>query len=73
MHRRPCRARSCKSLCAKEQLIIGLFCGKGPVKIRCPMHLGHSASNETGSLEGQISRSFARSTDSKLKGIVNRV
>jgi len=33
--------RSCRSLSAKEPLIIGLFCGKWPVKIRHPTHLRH--------------------------------
>jgi len=36
-------AFSCKSLSAKEPLIIGLFCGKCPLKIRHPMHLRHPA------------------------------
>ena len=31
----------CRSLFAKEPLIIGLFCGKWPVKIRHPMGLCH--------------------------------
>jgi len=26
---------------AKEPLIIGLFCGKLPIKIKCPMTLRH--------------------------------
>ena len=32
---------SCRSFVAKEPLIIGLFCGKWPMKIRHPMTLGH--------------------------------
>jgi len=32
---------SCRSLSAKEPLIIGLFCGKRRIKIRHPMGLGH--------------------------------
>ena len=36
----PQNALSCRSLSAKEPLIIGLFDGKWPVKIRHPMHLG---------------------------------
>ena len=35
------RALSCRSFVAKEPLIIGLFCGKWPGKIRHPMGLGH--------------------------------
>jgi len=31
----------CRSFLAKEPLIIGLFCGKWPIKIRHPMDLGH--------------------------------
>jgi len=34
-------ALSCRSFFAKEPLIIGLFCGKWPVKIRHPMGLRH--------------------------------
>ena len=34
-------AWSCRSFFAKEPLIIGLFCGKWPAKIRRPMRLGH--------------------------------
>ena len=34
-------ALSCRSLFSKESLIIGLFCGKRPVKIRHPMSLRH--------------------------------
>jgi len=36
-------ALSCRSLSAKEPLIIGLFCGKWPIKIRHPITLCHSA------------------------------
>jgi len=35
-------ASSCRSFSAKEPLIIGLFCGKWPTKIRHPMGLHHS-------------------------------
>jgi len=34
-------AISCRSLSAKEPLIMGLFCGKRPIKIRQPMGLCH--------------------------------
>ena len=34
-------AFSCRSFFAKEPLIMGLFCGKGPVKMRLPMGLRH--------------------------------
>ena len=34
-------ALSCRSFFAKEPLIIGLICGKWPIKIRHPMGLGH--------------------------------
>jgi len=34
-------ALSCRSFSAKERLIIGLFCGKWPKKIRHPMTLRH--------------------------------
>jgi len=37
--RNPLDALSCRSFFAKEPLIIGLFCGKGPLKIRHPMGL----------------------------------
>ena len=37
----PYDAWSCRSFSAKEPLIIGLFCGKWPVKIRHPMGLRH--------------------------------
>jgi len=37
----PQDALSCRSFSAKEPLIIGLFCGKWPIKIRHPMDLGH--------------------------------
>jgi len=39
-------AVSCRSLSANEPLIIGLFHGKYPVKIRHPMHLRHPVSAE---------------------------
>jgi len=39
--RRPIHALSCRSFLAKEQLIIGLFCGKWPIKIRHPISLHH--------------------------------
>jgi len=32
---------SCRSHSVKEPLILGLFCGKWPIKIRHPMHLRH--------------------------------
>jgi len=34
-------ALSCRSLSTKEPLIVGLFCGKRPMKIRHLMHLRH--------------------------------
>ena len=34
-------ALSCRSFFAKESLIIGLFCGKRPTKMRHPMTLRH--------------------------------
>jgi len=34
-------ASSCRSLSAKEPLLIGLFYGKEPIKIRHPMRLHH--------------------------------
>ena len=34
-------ASNCKSLSAKEPLIVGLFCGKRPMKMRHPMGLCH--------------------------------
>jgi len=34
-------ALSCRSFLAKEPLLIGLFCGKWPIKIRHPMTLRH--------------------------------
>jgi len=37
----PWDALSCMSFLAKEPLIIGLFCGKWPTKIRHPMTLRH--------------------------------
>ena len=37
----PCDAISCRLFSAKEPLIIGLFCGKWPVKISRPMGLCH--------------------------------
>jgi len=37
----PQDAFSCRSFFAKEPLIIGLFCGKWPIKIRHPMGLRH--------------------------------
>ena len=41
-----CHAETCRSLLAKEPIIIGLFCGKRPTKIRLPMSVcppaGHS-------------------------------
>ena len=43
----PCiirRVMSCRSLSAKEPLIIGLFCGKWPVKMRHPMTPRHPVS-----------------------------
>ena len=36
-----CDTLSCRSLFAKEPLSIRLFCGKGLVKIRHPLHLRH--------------------------------
>jgi len=41
---RPIDALSCRSLSAKEPLIIGLFCGKWPIKVRHPMGLRHPVS-----------------------------
>jgi len=38
-------ALCCRSLSAKEPRIIGLFCGKRPVKIRHPVHLRHAVLN----------------------------
>ena len=38
----PQDALSCRFFFAKKPLIIGLFCGKWPVKIRHPMGLRHS-------------------------------
>ena len=40
--RRCMNALNCRSLFAKEPLIIGLFCGKWPMKMRHPMTLRHS-------------------------------
>ena len=40
-------ALSCRSLSAKERLIIGFFCGNWPVKIRHPMSLGHPVATHT--------------------------
>jgi len=37
----------CGSLSAKETLIIGLFGGKWPIKIRHSMHLDHPVTNPT--------------------------
>ena len=37
----PYDALSCRSFSAKEPLIIGLFCGEWPIKIRDPMGLRH--------------------------------
>jgi len=37
----PSDASSCKSIFAKEPWIIGLFCGKWPIRIRYPMGLRH--------------------------------
>ena len=34
-------ASSCRSFFAKQPLIIGLFCGKGPLKIGHPLRLHH--------------------------------
>jgi len=41
----PFDASSCRSFPAKEPLIIGLFCGKWPIKIRHPMGLRHLVSH----------------------------
>ena len=40
-------ALSCRSLSAKEPLIIGLFCGKWPVKRSHPMHPRHRVDQVT--------------------------
>jgi len=40
----PLDALSCRSFFAKEPLIIWLFCGKWPMKIRHPVGLRHSVS-----------------------------
>jgi len=37
---------SCRSFFAKEPLIIGLFCGKWPMRIRHPMTLRHPVSSD---------------------------
>jgi len=41
----PYDALSCRSFFAREPLIIWLFCGKCPVKIRHHMSLGHPVSS----------------------------
>jgi len=45
--RRPWDAVTCRSLSAKEPIIIGLFCGKWPIKIRYPMGLGDLVAVDT--------------------------
>jgi len=37
----PYAALSCRSFSAKEPIIVGLFCGKRPIKVRHPMTLRH--------------------------------
>ena len=39
--RRPTGCLNCRSFFAKKLLIIGLFCGKSPIKIRHTMTLCH--------------------------------
>jgi len=39
----PQATTSCKSFSAKEPLIVGLFCGKSPIKIRHALGLYHPA------------------------------
>ena len=40
------KALNCRSLFAKEPLIIGLFCGKWPLKMRHPTHLRHPVAHD---------------------------
>jgi len=46
-------ALSCTSFSAKEPLIMGLFCGKWPIKIAHPMGLPRESCLQTGALQVQ--------------------
>jgi len=52
-------ALSCKSLSAKEPLIIGLFCGKRLTKIRHPMRLRLSVQGGEDSYDASSCKSYS--------------